>query len=101
MNKQSAMVPALVAALLLPAAAFAQDGGGSGMSFVGAGLLMGLAVLGGALAQGNGVRAALEGIARNPQASGKITVPMFAGLAFIESLVILAFIIAYLLQGKI
>jgi len=31
---------------------------------------------------------ALEGIARNPQASGKIFVPMIVGLALIESLVI-------------
>lgn len=102
MKNVVAKVPALAALLLVATPAWAQDGsGGNGLAFVGVGLTMGLAVLGGGLGQGNGLKAALEGISRNPQASGRITVPMFAGLAFIESLVILAFITAYLLQGKI
>jgi F-type H+-transporting ATPase subunit c len=40
-------------------------------------------------------------IARNPQASGKILVPMILGLALIESLVIYGLIIAFILVGKI
>ena len=47
------------------------------------------------------LRAALEGIARNPQASGKIFVPMIVGLALIESLVIYGLLIAFQLSGKI
>jgi F-type H+-transporting ATPase subunit c len=44
---------------------------------------------------------ALEGIARNPSASGKIFTPMIIGLALIESLVIYALVIAFSLAGKI
>ena len=102
MKNVVAKVPAIAALLLVAAPAYAQDGGGvDGWSYVGVGLAMGLAALGGGIGQGNAAKGALEGISRNPQASGRITVPMFAGLAFIESLVILAFIIAYLLQGKL
>ena len=53
---------------------------------------LGLAALGGTLAQGRAVSSALEGIARNPEAQGKIFTPMILGLAFIESLVIFALI---------
>lgn len=106
MKKFIAVVPALVVllALVAPEAAFAQEAGADsykGLVGIGVGLTMGLAVLGGGLGQGNGVKAALEGISRNPQASGKITTPMILGLAFIESLVIFAFVIAFQLQGKI
>ncbi len=105
MKNVIAKVPAIAALLLVATPAFAQDGaafaGYDGLAFVGIGLTKGLAVLGGGLGQGNAAKAALEGISRNPQASGRITVPMFAGLAFIESLVILAFITSYLLQGQI
>jgi F-type H+-transporting ATPase subunit c len=68
---------------------------------LGAGLGIGIAALGGALAQGRAAAAALDGIARNPGASGKIFTPMILGLALIESLVIYALIIAIMLQGKI
>ena len=47
------------------------------------------------IGQGIASRAALEGVARNPQASGKILVPLILGLALIESLVIYALIIAF------
>lgn len=68
---------------------------------IGAGLGVAIAAFGGALGQGKAAAAALEGIGRNPQAAGKIQTPMILGMALIESLVILAFAIAYLLQGKI
>jgi F-type H+-transporting ATPase subunit c len=68
---------------------------------IGASLTMGLAVLGGALGQGRAAAAALEGIARNPGASGKITTPMILGLALIESLVLFALVIALMIIGKI
>ena len=45
--------------------------------------------------------AALEGIARNPQASGKLFTPMIIGLALIESLVIYALVIAFILSGNV
>ena len=68
---------------------------------LGAGLGIGVAAFGGGLGQGRAVASALEGIARNPQASDRIFTPMIVGLALIESLVIYALVIAFILQGKI
>jgi F-type H+-transporting ATPase subunit c len=72
-----------------------------GMVGLGAGLAIGLAAFGGGIGQGNAAKGALEGIARNPQASDKLFTPMIIGLALIESLVIYALVIAFFLQGKI
>ena len=66
-----------------------------------AGLGLGLAALGGALAQGRAAATALDGIARNPGAADKIRGPMILGLALIESLVIYALLIALLLVLKV
>jgi F-type H+-transporting ATPase subunit c len=68
---------------------------------IGAALAIGLSALGGAIGQGRAAGSALEGIARNPAASGKIFVPMIVGLALIESLVIYGLLIAFQLYGKI
>jgi F-type H+-transporting ATPase subunit c len=57
---------------------------------------IGIAAFGGALGQARTATAALEGIARNPAAQGKIFVPMIIGLALIESLVLYAFVIAFI-----
>lgn len=48
------------------------------------------------IAQGLGLKSAVEGIARNPEASIKVTVP-FIGLAMIESLCIYALVVALIL----
>ena len=68
---------------------------------IAAGLGIALAAFGGALGQGRAASAALDGIARNPQAAGKLFTPMILGLALIESLVIYSLIISILLLGKI
>jgi F-type H+-transporting ATPase subunit c len=68
---------------------------------IGAGLGLGLAAAGGALAQGRAVSSAMEGLSRNPQASDKMFLPLILGLVFIESLVIYTLVIAFFLQGKI
>jgi F-type H+-transporting ATPase subunit c len=96
-------IQALVPAALAQAAEPATAGGATAGGFIGlaAGLGIGLAAFGGALGQGRAVASALDGIARNPSASGKIQTPMIIGLALIESLVIYALVIAFLLQGKI
>lgn len=73
----------------------------SGLIALAAGLGLGLAALGGALGQGRAAATALDGIARNPGAADKIRGPMILGLALIESLVIYALIIGFLLLGKI
>ena len=65
---------------------------------LGAGLAISLAALGGGIGQGIAMRGALEGIARNPNASDKIFTPMIIGLALIESLVIYGLVIAFILQ---
>ncbi len=102
-SKLSTVLPVMVALLMVSAPAFAQDGGDmwKGQVAIGAGLAIGVAALGGALAQGRAAAAALEGIARNPQASDKLFTPMIIGLALIESLVIYALVIGFQLQGKI
>jgi F-type H+-transporting ATPase subunit c len=71
-----------------------------GLIAIAAALTIGLAALGGTSAQGKVASAALEGIARNPEAQGKIFTPMLLGMALIESLVILGFVIAFMLQSK-
>ena len=80
-------------------AAMAQEGAApaasSGLGAWGAGLTIAIAAFGGALGQGRTATAALEGIARNPAAQPKIFVPMIIGLALIESLVLYAFVIAF------
>jgi len=102
-----ALLPVLVAAALWSTAAFAQEGGtAAGMDWkglvgLGAGLAMGFGVLGAGLGQGLLAGRALEGIARNPQAGGKIQVSMLLALAFPESLVLFALVVAYMLQGKV
>jgi F-type H+-transporting ATPase subunit c len=90
---------------LLPILAFAQDDRSGSNSFdvkawaaAGAGVAIGLAVLGGSLGQGRAAAAALEGISRNPGASARIQTPMILGLALIESLVLFALVIAFFLQ---
>lgn len=95
---------AVAATTLVANVALAQEatsGGDKGMIALGAGLAIGVAALGGALGQAKTAAAALDGIARNPAAQGKIFTPMIIGLALIESLVIYAFVIAFFLNGHI
>jgi len=71
---------------------------GAGLIALGSGLAIGLAAFGGGLGQGRIGGSAMEGIARNPGASDKMFVPMILGLALIESLVLYAFVIAFMLM---
>ncbi len=66
-------------------------------SAVAAGFGIAIAAFGCGIGQGMAVRGAVEGIARNPEASGKVTVTMLIGLAMIESLSIYALVIALIL----
>jgi len=111
MNKKFLMSLVGLSLALAPAFASASEGaaaagGGEGfMKFfaiaIGAGLAIGLSAIGGGLGQGKAVAAALEGIARNPGAAGKIVTPMIIGLAMIESLVIYGLVVALILVFKI
>ncbi len=57
------------------------------------GLCMALAVVGVATAQGRASATALDGIARNPSAAGKIQTPMIIALALMEGLVLFTMVI--------
>ena len=93
-----------VAILALVEPAFAQHAeaaGGASLGQLGAGFGIGIAALGGALGQGKLMASLVESVSRNPGAAGQMNTPMFVGLAFIESLVIFAFVICMMLLGKI
>lgn len=91
----------LVAMILtfgMSAVAFAAESAGAGgdqFASLSAALAIGLAAFGGSIGQSRVAAAALEGIGRNPSAQGKLFVPMILGLVLIESLVLYAFVIAF------
>jgi F-type H+-transporting ATPase subunit c len=91
--------------VMAPSVFAAEEGGVTGFMgmgiALGTGLAIGLAALGGGIGQGIAVNGAMEGIARNPGASGKIMTTLIIGLALIESLVIYALVISFILQGKL
>jgi F-type H+-transporting ATPase subunit c len=68
---------------------------------VAAGLSIAIAAFGGALGQGKAAAAALEGMARQPEAAGQLRSALILGLALIESLVIYTLLIAILLYLKL
>ena len=84
---------------MMPAMAFAEEaahaGGRGAYDTLAAGLAIAIAAFGGALGQGKAAAAALEGTSRNPEAAGKLFTPMIIALALIESLVLYAFVIAF------
>lgn len=64
--------------------------------FIGTGMVM-LSTIGAAIGIGMIGKAALEGIARNPDAYGNIMTTMILAIAFAESLAIYALVIAFLI----
>jgi F-type H+-transporting ATPase subunit c len=106
-KKIQALATLVLTTLMTQSAFAAEDAGGANefdmksIAAISAGIAIGLAVLGGATGQGKAAAAALEGISRNPGAAPRIQTPMILGLALIESLVLFAFVIAFLLLGKI
>jgi F-type H+-transporting ATPase subunit c len=103
---------AIVAVVLLAVAVFsatpalAQEAHGEAAQpagyfwkFIAAAFAIGFAAAMGALGQARGLAAACEAIGRNPGAVGPIRITMIIGLALIESLVIYALIIAFLILG--
>jgi F-type H+-transporting ATPase subunit c len=95
---------ALVVFCLAPDLAFAAEEGAASPSWgiaIGAGLAIGLAVLGAGIGQGIAAGNAVAGTARNPGAATTIQTQMIIGLALIESLALIAFVIAILSQGTI
>lgn len=71
-----------------------------GAGALGAAFLLGLAAAAGAVAQGKATSAAAEGMSRNPGAAGPIRTMTIIGLALIESLVLYALLIAFLIKDN-
>jgi len=108
MVKRLYLISGLVA-VFATSSAFAEGSGGAAAGFptwlsalaLASGFAIALAAFGGALAQGRAAASALEGVARNPGAGGRIQTLLILGLALIESLVIYALVIAFMLQAKL
>ena len=89
--------------LLMAAPAFAQEGaaaaaaGQSQWLLITAGFSMALAAAGCGIAQSRAISAAMEGVSRNPGASDTIRLFFFLGLAFIEFLALLTFVVVMIL----
>src|SRR3990172_5985027 len=99
MKKKILTVGFVIAAIMLIIAPTVCDARYGYYSYVGLGCVIGLAIaaFGGAIGQAISVNSALNGIARNPGAAGKITTGLLIGLALIESLVIYTLVIALIL----
>lgn len=93
-------VPALAEGTDEAVAAVAGSGD-TGLIAISAAIAIAVAALGGALAQAKIGASAMEGLARNPQAKDSMFIPMILGLVLIESLVIYALVIAFLLSQKV
>jgi F-type H+-transporting ATPase subunit c len=106
MNKKAVLISLfLLCFLAIASTAFAQEGGLSddvkkAVAYT-AGFGIAFAAIGGAIGQSRAAAAALEGIARNPSAYQKLFTPMILSLALIESLVIYALVISFLLVFKL
>ena len=64
-------------------------------------LALGLAAMASAFGLGRAVSAAMDAIARQPEAGGQIQTAMIIGCVLIEALTIYVLVIAFVLQGKI
>ena len=101
--KKFAVLVLTLGLVLAAAVAFAAEGAAAPAAATG-GLTAGVAALfaiaiaafGGSLGMGLSISRAVEGIARNPEASGKIMTPMIIGLALIESLAIYTLVIIFI-----
>ncbi|MEJ2689579.1 MAG: ATP synthase F0 subunit C [Deltaproteobacteria bacterium] len=96
----SAIMVLALSGLAMAAEGEAAGAGGSlvtALVCIGAAVGVGIAALGCGIGMGTGIGGACSGIARNPEASGKIQVNMIIGLALIESLTIYALVISLIL----
>ena len=104
MLKKGLAVLAIVAIMGMPAFAAEGEAGKTGSSAkLGFALAFGLAIaaLGGALGQSNAIAKAVDAVARQPEAGGRIQGMMIIGLALIETLVIYMLLICFMWGAKI
>lgn len=64
---------------------------------IGAGLCMGIGAIGPALGEGNAVGKALEGMARQPESSGKLLTNMIIGCGITETTGLYSLLISFLI----
>jgi len=83
--------------LNLIASVLAQASGGGLTGNIGV-LGYGLGALGPGIGLGYLIGKALEGIARQPEAAGQVRTTMFIGLAFVEALALIGFVLAFLIS---
>ena len=103
------VVVGVLAFFVLPAAAQAEHGGaaaqsdGGSKTMLGFALAIGLGVaaFGGAMGQGRATAGAVDAVARQPEAGGRIQLMMIIGLALIETLVLYMFLMCFILGGKV
>lgn len=68
---------------------------------LGIGLAVGIAGLGVGIGQGIATNGGLNGMARQPEAAKQINNSMLLGLVFMELVFLLAFVLGFLMMGKI
>jgi F-type H+-transporting ATPase subunit c len=71
-----------------------------GLSLIGAGLGAGLAVIGAGIGIGNIGAHAVEGMARQPEAAGRIQTAALILAALIEGAALFGVVVAFQIQGK-
>lgn len=96
--EEAAEAATSAAAAVAPVAQASLDTAGLGLTAFAMVIGMAIAAAGCGIGQGLGLKAACDGVARNPEASGKLTSTMLLGMAFIESLAIYAFVICLILM---
>lgn len=74
----------------------AVEAASTGSKAIAAAIAIGLAGLGGTIAMGMAIAKSADGIARQPEAEGKIRTVLMLGLVFIETVVIYALIVSIL-----
>jgi F-type H+-transporting ATPase subunit c len=106
MKKITAIMLLVIVLMLVASAAFAAEAAAApdagkyaffGTVAAASAIGIGIAALGTGIGMGMGIGRAVEGIARNPEASGKIMTTMIVGLALIESLAIYTLVVVLIL----
>ena len=105
-----ALTGVMLLALALPAPALAaeapdaaepaaesQEENTVGLKAIAAGIAVGIAAAGGAVAMGMATAKSTESIARQPEAEGKIRTTLMLGLVFIETAIIYALLVVILI----
>jgi len=75
-------------------------GNNAGLALIGAGLGAGLSVIGAGIGIGRLAGQAMDGMARQPEAAGKIQTAGLIFAALIEGAALFGVVIAFLIQGK-